>query len=380
MRFAERARQLSAAMDIDLGARTTNRTEDQILQEVIADIAPELAQRTAVESMSLEKMKAIQEQAVVYFENNIDSMKICSKEKVKQMFENFRVLWNFLWELELNVSLRKAEEEMKQNYVPKRSSNNASELPADDYHPSKDAIKTRTKKVKKDKEKAKKSKKQKNQPAEDSLLDDQPQDETTDRKKSSAMPDGREDSQSNRKMSQKDLDRDDSSSGRLRMEQELDRLAGLLPDEEEGDEREDQDIPLDPNENPTEQEPSEEKPIPPPPQDRGDSLPQSTNTAQSDKKISHVSLHPRFPGTKDAIHIHPTPTLRPSAFLLRGGFNDFKLQPTHHHASMSEAEREIWVSKQEQIISDNFEEMKKVARRQAIHLLRTSLKRPDWMS
>lgn len=127
MRFAERAKLVPCDGDDDSGKGKMTRTEDQILQEVIQDVAPDLIHPSVVEKLNSEKMRVIQEQAVQYFESNIDTMKVCSKDKVKEMFENFRVLWNFLWELELNVSLRKAEAGMKQE-IEKRAAGLSSML------------------------------------------------------------------------------------------------------------------------------------------------------------------------------------------------------------------------------------------------------------
>lgn len=414
MRFAERARLVPSNLDSDPNKGKPNRTEEQILQEVIQDIAPELIHPVNVESLTSEKMKVIQEQAVKYFQNNIEEMKVCDKNKVKTMFENFRVLWNFLWELELNLTLQKAEEEMKQA-VEKMNIENGRRRKSDGKpgseggHPyegedeeqmEKVANKKSTKKLKKEKER-KRRKDRLNQQQQGKRIssyelkadDSKSQDKRGSTVDAMAGADEEEDDQNELAGPRLSQTGDDDKQSSLRGETEV---ANTSPP------------------GTTEQPPA------PPSTTEGEisnsrqsigsmasSIKKGTITEDNIDLLSGTVV-PEIPSltgesiqesigeveiVRSSTDNNPKTSnasngdVRPRNSKSFADDSDFKIHRytgSQHDDSenrgISDEERAQSAAQQEQQIAENFEEMKKIARRQAIHLLRAGIRRPQWMS
>ncbi len=411
MRFAERARLVPSNLDSDPNKGKPNRTEEQILQEIIQDIAPELIHPVNVESLTSEKMKVIQEHAVKYFKNNIEEMKVCDKNKVKAMFENFRVLWNFLWELEMNLTLQKAEEEMKQ-VVEKMGIENSGRRKSDGKHGSENgqpyegedeeqiekvAIKKSTKKLKKEKER-KRRKDRLNQQQQGKRISTNElkagESKLQDKRGSNvdAMADEGEDDQ-NEVTGQTG---DDDKQSSLRGETEVANTSP--PDTSEQP-------PAPPSM--TEAEISKSRPsivsvtssfkkgtivedsndllsgtvVLDIPSLTGESIQESV--AEVENIRSSTDNNPKTSNASNGEVVQP----RKSKLFTDEGYPDFKIPryagstaEDNEKRLASDEERAQLAAQQEQQIAENFEEMKKIARRQAIHLLRAGIRRPQWMS
>ncbi|ODM89895.1 Kinesin-like protein KLP1 [Orchesella cincta] len=389
MRFAERARLVPANLDGGSTKRVgtgLGRTEDQILHEVITNIAPDLMNSSNVENLTNEKMKGIQEQAVRYFENNIDSMKICSKEKVKLMFENFRVLWNFLWELELNVSLRKAQEDMKLALAAQASSAAWTVAGDDDdglrNQSNANLVNKKSTMRRMKKEKAKKKKDKKRESMEFKVAEE---------KRPSTQPNVEGQASSGEGGEARKL----SGSGGSGKGEEKKR--SLQPPGVPGQEQEGGDG-IQVTFSATNVVPFEGEP-PPPTEPIPQVVAPPSTPGEEQKRESSVLGAPRSQAIlveRQASTVKGIGGSLPVTPVIQGGEEGGAVAtpsgvlPTDSSVGGEGAQEEVKVSseeeraalaaKLEQQISSNFEEMKKIARRQAFHLLRAGVKRPQWMS
>ncbi|CAL8128127.1 unnamed protein product [Orchesella dallaii] len=386
MRFAERARLVPANLNGGTSKRglLQGRNEDQILQEVITNIAPELMNAATVESLSSEKMRMIQEQAVTYFENNIDSMKVCSKEKVKLMFENFRVLWNFLWELELNVSLRKAQEDMKLALAAQASSAAWSAADDDDDRQRNASNmnlankKSTMRRIKKEKERER-SKKKKEKKQRESMEFKAAEE--------GKRPSGQMNGEGAPQAEGGEARKASGSGGSGKGEEKRKSLNGTQEENQDGAQV---------NFSTTNVNAPFPGESPPPTEPPGGGVVGGEQEQKRESVVTPVTVIERHSSTvkglggniPDAVvgveaAVVVTAPAKSGIVEQEGGTSAVVVVEEgaeNESKAGGEEERAANAAKLEQQISTNFEEMKKIARRQAFHLLRAGVKRPQWMS